>query len=114
MLVERNLVTRSLAAGPVERFSLLEVIREYADDQLERSGAADSTRDAHALFYFDLAERHAIVDWIPGDPGLAQQFEAELPNLREALTWLENRHDGERIYVLRHRWTRYGIHDPTQ
>ena len=96
-LVERNLVSSAVGKEPVLRFSLLEVIREFADDQLEITGVADEIRDAHADFYFDLAVRHAIVDWIPGDPGLPERFETELPNLREALAWFEKRNDGERM-----------------
>ena len=47
-LVDKSLVRRVPGAGPATRFTLLESLREFAAEQLERAGDADATRARHA------------------------------------------------------------------
>ena len=48
-LVEKSLIVHGNA--DVDRYSLLETIRGYASEQLEETGEAEATRDAHAAWF---------------------------------------------------------------
>ena len=52
-LVERSLATLDEESG---RYGLLEVVRQYAQEKLEESGATPATRERHADYYLALAE----------------------------------------------------------
>ena len=89
-LVDKSLL-RSLEAsdedGDATRFAMLETVREYATEQLEASGEADSVRAQHAAYYLALVEQ-----WGPklrsGEQVEAYaHLEQEYPNLRAALSW---------------------------
>jgi predicted ATPase len=57
-LVDQSLVVADYAEdGPV-RYRLLETLREYADQQLTQSRAADQVRERHALYFTGFAERN--------------------------------------------------------
>jgi tetratricopeptide (TPR) repeat protein len=79
------------------RVGMLETIREYALECLERAGDLDDTRHRHAEYYAGVAER---ADGQLRSSGLAHlaaldQLEAEHDNLRAALAWsLETRAAG--------------------
>jgi predicted ATPase/class 3 adenylate cyclase len=51
-LVDKSLVRRWESG----RFGMLETIREYADEQLERAGEAEQARRRHAEYFLELAE----------------------------------------------------------
>ena len=55
-LVDKSLVRLVDDGADEPRFLLLETIREYALDNLEKRGDLDETRRRHALFYIGLAE----------------------------------------------------------
>ena len=86
-LVDTSLVQQHEVAGE-GRFSLLQVIREYAMARLEASGEAEALRRAHAAYFLDVFEpddylqtiRQQGTEWIV-------QMEREHDNLRAALTW---------------------------
>jgi predicted ATPase/DNA-binding SARP family transcriptional activator len=72
------------ASGPEPRQSMLETIREYASELLERSGDADVLRRRHAEHYLALAEE--AEPHLRGDPGTwLERLEREHDNLRAAL-----------------------------
>ena len=88
-LVEHNLVEqRPTASG--SRYSMLETIREFAAEQLERAHDAEAVARRHADWCRELAEasvsppRHGIGGTI--EPGLVR-LEAEHGNLRSAIAW---------------------------
>ena len=69
-------------------FTMLETVREYAWEQLERLGALEEACRAHARYFLSLAERadphlrgHDQLPWY-------YQLEREHNNLRAALRWL--------------------------
>ena len=73
------------------RFTMLQTIREYAQDALVRSGEEAPLRHAHAAYYLHLVEAAAphLVDaaqleWLP-------QLADEHENLRAALDWAKAR-----------------------
>ena len=71
-LVEKSLVRHREQEDGEARFSLLEVVREYAQEQLEASGEAAATRLAFARYFKRLTEeaeqqirRGNQVPWVP-------------------------------------------------
>jgi predicted ATPase len=87
-LLDKNLVQAQPDAGPQPRFSMLETIREYAQEQLAASGEQAAAQERHAHYFLRLAEvadpRWSSPEWTwHGIPGLQQDAD----NLRAALDW---------------------------
>ncbi|HET7038056.1 MAG TPA: BTAD domain-containing putative transcriptional regulator [Thermomicrobiaceae bacterium] len=78
-------------AGP-GRYSLHELLRQFAAERLEARGELDATRDQHRDWCLELAERVAP-DLI--NPEQATRLEREQDNLRAALQWTIGRRDVE-------------------
>jgi len=75
------------------RFSMLETIRQYAEEQLIESGKADATRNAHAR-YFSSREPNVLALWdSPQQREIYSWFSLELPNLRAAFRWAADHGD---------------------
>lgn len=90
-LLNKSLLRQSGKADGEIRFWMLETIREYAVEHLAASPDAKHTRDKHARFFADLAERcfdllgkharrSAWTRWI-------RIIETEYENIRAALEW---------------------------
>ncbi|MBA3787785.1 MAG: adenylate/guanylate cyclase domain-containing protein [Actinobacteria bacterium] len=86
-LVE-SIVEKSLLRRRRGRLVMLETIREFALDELERSGEASSIRDAHAAYFLELAESANLNagKLRPGGQRLDIAI-AEQDNFRAALDW---------------------------
>lgn len=86
-LVEKNLLREQERAGSL-RFVMLQTIREFAVEQLERCGETEITARRHAEWLTDYAERvwPEVYGWATRR-GLAW-LDRELDNLRAALSWL--------------------------
>ena len=69
------------------RFSMLEIVREFALDELARCGAEDAVRRAHAEYFRALAERAEPELRGAGQVAWIARLETELPNLRAVLDW---------------------------
>ncbi|OBA78044.1 cyclase [Mycobacterium sp. 1164966.3] len=91
-LVRKSLVVVDRSAGR-SRFSMLETIRQFAEEQLAVSGEADDVRTAHArhfagkeadiLALWDSPRQREAYDWLT----------TELANLRTAFRWAADRGD---------------------
>src|SRR5215216_855287 len=55
-LVEKSLVVAEATGGGGVRYRMLELIRQYAQEKLEKSGEAEEVRRRHASFFLTLAE----------------------------------------------------------
>ena len=88
-LLDVSLVTVTDGADGEPRVGMLETIREYALERLERAGDLDDTRRRHAAHYAGVAERADEQLRGSGPTHLAalDRLEAEHDNLRAALTW---------------------------
>jgi predicted ATPase/class 3 adenylate cyclase len=87
-LLDKNLLRRTS-----DRYWMLETIREYAAEQLDRSGRASALRQRHAEFFLALAEL-AEEGWRgPDQPIWLARLIAEQTNVRRALAWLESAGD---------------------
>jgi predicted ATPase/class 3 adenylate cyclase len=91
-LVARSLVEAE-AAGTETRYRLLEIIRQYAQERLERAGETGRAHDAHARYFAAFGEAalkgvtsRAELEWW-------QRFSREIDNVRVALTWAIENHD---------------------
>jgi predicted ATPase/transcriptional regulator with XRE-family HTH domain len=94
-LVDQSLVWQR-EEGDEPRFGMLQVIREYALEQLEVSGEAEALQQAHATYYLDLAERVEPELTGPRQVWCLARLEREHDNLRAALRWARE-HDQQEI-----------------
>lgn len=112
-LVDKSLLREWEQADGEVRFLMLEVLREFALEQLEADAETEATRHAHAQFFLEMAEEAAVE--IANGPRQAMwlaRLETERDNVRAALGWLIER-DAEtclRLAVaVRSLW---GMHGP--
>ena len=91
-LVEQSLVQRIEDINGEPRFTMLETVREFADEKLEASGHRLSTQRRHAAYFTSFAEKsEPDLTSARRKPALAQ-LQSELNNFRAALTWLTHTH----------------------
>jgi predicted ATPase len=91
-LVRKSLLIADRSSGRT-RFAMLETIRQFAEDQLVASGAADQVRNAHAR-YFAGRENDIMALWdSPRQREAYDWFAEELANLRTAFRWATDHGD---------------------
>jgi predicted ATPase len=91
-LVRKSLVVVDKSSG-CTRFSMLETIRQFAEEQLVASGAATEAREAHSRYF---AERESDILALWDSPRQREAYEwltAELANLRTAFRWAADHDD---------------------
>ena len=86
-LVDKSLVLQKETSGGEPRFVLLEMIHEYAREQLEASGEAQAMRLRHAEYFVELAERAEPELRLSQYDYWCRRFELELDNIRAILEW---------------------------
>jgi predicted ATPase/class 3 adenylate cyclase len=91
-LVRKSLIVAARSSGRT-RYSMLETIREFAEERLVASGAAEQVRVSHAR-YFAAREDDILTLW----DSLRQReaytwFVTELANLRTAFRWAADHDD---------------------
>jgi predicted ATPase/DNA-binding CsgD family transcriptional regulator len=69
------------------RYDLHELMRQYADDQLERSGEAEAIRDAHCAYYAEFLEQLAADLKSANQIKALNEIEGELDNVRVGWRW---------------------------
>ena len=75
------------------RYSMLETVREYASELLNRSGETEAVCNRHLAYYLDLVERAQTQLVGPNEIAWLARLEQEQPNLRAALRWALDRHE---------------------
>jgi len=91
-LVRKSLLVTDRSAGRT-RFSMLETIRQFAEEQLAAHGAAATVRAAHAR-HFAGREADILALWdSPRQREAHAWFTAELANLRTAFRWAADQGD---------------------
>jgi predicted ATPase len=91
-LVRKSLLIADRSSGRT-RYSMLETIRQFTEEQLAIRGAATDARDAHARYY---AQREADLMAIwdsPRQREALEWFATELANLRNAFRWAADHGD---------------------
>jgi predicted ATPase/class 3 adenylate cyclase/Tfp pilus assembly protein PilF len=100
-LVDNSLVQKCEPGAAAEpRFTMLQTIQEFAREQLETSGEADTIKNRHADLFLQLAddaEPHLVevdaASWL-------NRLDADHDNLRSALDWLRGSSDADRAIQL--------------
>lgn len=93
-LVDKSLLWQDATASREPWFLMIETIREYGLEQLERSGEAQATRRAHAHYYLQLAEQSEPHLWGGAQEQWLDRLEQEHDNLRVALAWHIGQEEG--------------------
>jgi predicted ATPase len=87
--LERKSVIRAVRTDSgIDRFELLETIREFGLEQLDREGERAAAEHARAVLLTGIAEVTSQAMWGDAWRPAVVWVEAELPNIRAALTWL--------------------------
>jgi tetratricopeptide (TPR) repeat protein len=86
-LLDVSLIAVSEGPDGEPRAGMLSTIREYALEQLERSGEADDARGRHGAYYATLAEETCAGLRGPGHLASLDRLDAERENLSAALRW---------------------------
>ena len=111
-LVDASLLRPETAPHGTTRYSMLEMIREFADEQLQASGEAEVVRTRHAAYVVAFAAQHELADLLPEGDLIQELLEAEHANVRVAIEWLEE--NGETAALLHlaaslgHFWAEQG------
>ncbi len=91
-LVRKSLLVADRSTGRT-RYSMLETIRQFAEEQLAARGAASEVRAVHAS-YFAGREADILALWdSPRQRGAYDWFTIELANLRTAFRWAADQGD---------------------
>jgi len=94
-LVDKSLM-RAEARADMERFTMLETVREYGLERLEASGEGDAAQRAHADYFLALAEGVEPELTGVGQVVSLARLETEHDNLRAALHWAREHREAER------------------
>jgi predicted ATPase/DNA-binding SARP family transcriptional activator len=96
-LVDHSLVVEREQPDGEPRFMMLETIREFGLEQLGASDEEGAVRDAHAAYFLAVAEAAAPELERAEQLAWYRRLEAEHPNVRGAIAWLQARNDAEAI-----------------
>jgi non-specific serine/threonine protein kinase len=86
-LCDKHLLSRTDAIGEMQRFGMLETVREFAFAQLQASGELSAAQAAHAHFYLELMECAEPELLGPRENNWFAIYSAEASNLRQAISW---------------------------
>ncbi len=107
-LVRKSLLVADRSSGQT-RFSMLETIRQFAEEQLASSGGADQARAAHAAYFADCAiDMLALWDG-PRQRETYTWFTTEFANLRAAFRWSADNGDLDSAATLATHATSLGV-----
>lgn len=88
-LVDQNLVHPAEVVAGEQRYRMLETIREFALEQLDRSSEASAIRDRHLAWFLAFAERARPEASGFTDSQWLALLDADADNFRAALQWSE-------------------------
>jgi predicted ATPase/DNA-binding SARP family transcriptional activator len=77
------------------RYRLLEPVRQYAAELMERDGESGATCDRHARYFADVSERVARA--MAGGEQSRTDLDDDEGNIEAALTWTDERRDDETL-----------------
>jgi predicted ATPase len=95
-LVDKSLLRTEDPLHGQPRFTMLQVVRDFALEQLDASGETERLRRAHADYYQGVII--AAEPMLRRDPGpVIEQYRADLPNIRAAMRWSLEVKEGGRV-----------------
>ncbi|MFP5265598.1 MAG: tetratricopeptide repeat protein [Blastocatellia bacterium] len=86
-LVDNNLLRPDEAVKSGNRFKMSDVIREYGQELLKKSGEIEDLKRRHVNYFLSLAEEAELKITSRERDGWLERIEAELGNFRAALSW---------------------------
>ncbi len=86
-LVGKSLVRAGATADREPRYTMLETLREFAEERLAESGELTSMSESHARFYLQLAEQAYPLLSGPHQAAWLDRMEMEHDNVRAAFAW---------------------------
>ncbi len=86
-LLTGSLLQRGEQPDGESRFTFLETVREFALEQLQRSGDEASARAAHAAWCFHFMDQVKPELWVATDGRILDRIDMEHDNLRATMTW---------------------------
>jgi predicted ATPase/DNA-binding XRE family transcriptional regulator len=97
-LIDASLIQSALSAGDSSRFTMLELIREFALQQLHTAGEEELCRRRHATYFANLAEE--VMTYFGPEAGvrnahLLSAWAQESANVRAALQWADDNEEAE-------------------
>jgi len=92
-LIDKSLVWQEEQADGEPRLHMLETIRAYAWDQLERSDELEAIRARHAAYFVELSEQATREFFGPRQQSWFGVLERERANLRVVESWANARRD---------------------
>jgi predicted ATPase len=93
-LCAKNLLKRQ-QVGEQARYTMLETVREYAQERLVERGKWELAQGQHAAYYLAMAEQGAVRLVPAPQPGALEQLETESANFRAALRWVTEQNQVE-------------------
>ena len=92
-LVDASLVQVEMPTESASRFGMLELLREYALDQLNAAHEEEWCRQRHAAYYARRGE--SVAPFGPGQGAEEAELVQDFANARAALEWAEERGEAE-------------------
>ncbi|MCI0726629.1 MAG: tetratricopeptide repeat protein [Chloroflexi bacterium] len=87
-LIEKSLLRYEMTPEGEARYEMLETLRDYARQQLAAGSALEQARQAHAAYYFRLAQTASTHLLRGGDQAIwLRRLEQDHNNLRATLAW---------------------------
>jgi tetratricopeptide (TPR) repeat protein len=112
-LVDHSLVQQAEDPGGEPRFTMLETIREFAQERLNELPEADALRQAHADTFLALAEKVNRED-VSAEVDLLNRLEADHANFRQAIAYYSSQGEAglaqrvRLVAALAHFWRTHG------
>ncbi len=86
-LIDKSMLQRQTTINNEPRFSLLEILRNYALERLRVSGQEETARRRHLYYYRDFVEALEAEGGAAITPAWLHRLDVEHNNLRTALRW---------------------------
>lgn len=110
-LVDKSMLQHKRRENGEPRFIMLEVLREYALEELESAGETKAAQQRHWTYFLDLIEAIEPGPKEPDLPAWMKQLEEEHDNLRAALKWtLEQNEIDAALRIAGAVWKLWQIH----
>ncbi len=98
-LISKSLLRQMEELAGTSRFTMLETIREFADEKLAESGEVEALRTRHAQYFADLSEKADVDSFNVLRHEWVALLTADHANARAALEWAHKR--GDLVTVIR-------------
>ncbi|GAA5530262.1 tetratricopeptide repeat protein [Herpetosiphon gulosus] len=93
-LIDRHLLQTEQLPGQKPRFIMIDAVREYALEQLQKTGRLYYLQERHAIYYQGLSETvHQNIRGADGAKWI-EQLRGEIHNIRQAMVWSLESSDG--------------------